>query len=657
MGFIPYTAVQNTDNRIVEQTEGEIFMDELEYTTLEEDNDIFDMYITSIQEKQKKQRSKASYCYNTYSNNQHKKYPSKKKGHQFMHRLSDGYIKSNKHGVVHVKVSDTGDKETFICSKVPYVKDKTYEYYSNGEITSSISVGIHGSDLPPIKLPMSLVSNQNYLADHFDHDTIIANPKLFGMTVQCMAAERDVHRIYKYTGFTDNFDYVHSGGVISQKKMDNTHAELDSGSLTIEHVEASPKECTDALDGLFKLEPVTTLMVSFQLLSLTYSKYGSEVPGFVFLLWGSSGTFKSSLSCHIFGIFKEYYNTAPINLKIASSAVIPRMSRLFRDCTFSADDAAPSNDGNGPIYEKCEGITRANGDKTGRSIVGKDGKPDKYTPVGMSSISGEFVPFRNASDIGRCVMYRVSKGAIQPDRLAEVQKHKPEYIRFITDYIGWICRRKDKYIAEITDLHIKYRDKLKEYSKIHSRTPDNLSWLYASFDMLCKYTGKYYSASKKKQDQWRSIFKTAVERSIHEQKEYTKQQNEADMFIDTINKMLRSKITDLTPIMKLEKNKKTARETSATIGYYDDEHVYLKPEEAYAKTDNWLHSIQSGYSLPLQALLNLLKEQKYLKTDSDGRPKTRLTLNGVRMRVIKIKRKHFNIPNGRGQTDQAGKTK
>lgn len=574
-----------------------------------------------------------------------------------MHRLSDGYIKSNKHGITYVKSDDNGDKESSVCSKVPYVKDKTYEYHLNGEITSSISVGIHGSDLPPIKLPMSLVSNQNHLADHFDHDTIIANPTLLGMTIQCMAAKGDVHRIYKYTGFTDNFDYVHSGGVISRKKLSNTHAELDGGSLTIEYVEASSDECVEALDELFKLEPVTTLMVAFALLSLTYSKYDYEIPGFVFLLWGSSGTFKSSLSCHIFGIFKEYYNTAPINLKIASPAVIPRMSRLFRDCTFSADDAAPSNDGNGPMYEKCEGITRANGDKTGRSIVGKDGKPDNYTPVGMSSISGEFVPFRDASDIGRCVMYKLSKGAIKPDKLSEVQKHKPEYIRFITDYIGWICRRKDKYISEITDLHIEYRDNLKEYRKIHSRTPDNLSWLYAAFDMLCKYTEEHYSVSKKKISKWCDIFTTAVERSISEQKEYMKQQNEAELFIGTVNKMLRSKTAELSPIVKLEKNKKIAKETAATIGYYDDNYVYLKPEESYAKTDNWLHSIKLGYSLPLQALLNLLKEQGYLKTDSDGRSKTRLTLNGIRMRVIKIKRKHFNIPNNGGQADQTGKTK
>ena len=70
--------------------------------------------------------------------------------------------------------------------------------------------------------------------------------------------------------------------------------------------------------------------------------------------------------------------------------------------------------------------------------------------------------------------------------------------------------------------------------------------------------------------------------------------------------------------------------------------VYVKSEVAYATTHKCLQSnIQSGYSLPLQALLNSLKEQKFIIPDSDGRPKSRLCLSGNRMRVIKLDKKKY----------------
>lgn len=123
--------------------------------------------------------------------------------------------------------------------------------------------------------------------------------------------------------------------------------------------------------------------------------------------------------------------------------------------------------------------------------------------------------------------------------------------------------------------------------------------------MLCKFASEIYSVSDDTFKQWHKTFETAVERVVKEEKMYLKQQNDAKLFIETVNSLIRSHQVDLAAIIVKEKNKKTAIETPNNIGYYDDSYVYLKPEMAYAVTNKWLHNnIQSGYSLPLQALLN-----------------------------------------------------
>lgn len=141
------------------------------------------------------------------------------------------------------------------------------------------------------------------------------------------------------------------------------------------------------------------MMVSFTLLSLCYSQYKQDRPEFVFLLYGSSGTFKTTLSMHIFNIFEENYTSPPTNLKVATEASIHRLMGRFRDSVLLVDDAAPSVSGNDETYKKCESIVRAVGDGTGRMVAGRDSKINVYKPSGLIAITGEFVPLRDTSSI------------------------------------------------------------------------------------------------------------------------------------------------------------------------------------------------------------------------------------------------------------------
>ena len=57
-------------------------------------------------------------------------------------------------------------------------------------------------------------------------------------------------------------------------------------------------------------------MLAFLILSFTFSKYKNDKPRFAFLLYGTTGTFKSTIAKHIWGIFKEYYTNTCLQICI-----------------------------------------------------------------------------------------------------------------------------------------------------------------------------------------------------------------------------------------------------------------------------------------------------------------------------------------------------
>ena len=122
-----------------------------------------------------------------------------------------------------------------------------------------------------------------------------------------------------------------------------------------------------------------------------------------------------------------------------------------------------------------------------------------------------------------------------------------------------------------------------------------------------------------------------------------KQRREDKLFIKTITDMVSSKQAFLSKIEVLDNNKKTAALLPRTIGFYDESHVYIVPDSAYAITNQHLKTFTSGYSLTLLALQDKLKSNNLIVPDSDGRSCSRISVNGQRHRILKFKRKHFKI--------------
>lgn len=75
------------------------------------------------------------------------------------------------------------------------------------------------------------------------------------------------------------------------------------------------------------------------------------------------------------------------------------------------DDGAPSKYGNDEVVKKCESITRAVGDDTGRNVMQGDSVKNSK-PCCLSAITAEFQPLTDSSDIARAFLYKLEFGEI-----------------------------------------------------------------------------------------------------------------------------------------------------------------------------------------------------------------------------------------------------
>ena len=146
----------------------------------------------------------------------------------------------------------------------------------------------------------------------------------------------------------------------------------------------------------------------------------------------------------------------------------------FHDCVCLLDDGAPSKYGNDEVVKKCESITRAVGDDTGRNVMQGDSVKNSK-PCCLSAITAEFQPLTDSSDIARAFLYKLEAGEIDKKHLSKIQKQKHCLVRFVTDYLGWICSEKWSYMKSLERKFKNFRKQNVELGKIHNRIPENVA--------------------------------------------------------------------------------------------------------------------------------------------------------------------------------------
>ena len=119
-------------------------------------------------------------------------------------------------------------------------------------------------------------------------------------------------------------------------------------------------------------------------------------------------------------------------------------------------------------------------------------------PCCLSAITAEFQPLTDSSDIARAFLYKLEAGEIDKKHLSKIQKQKHCLVRFVTDYLGWICSEKWSYMKSLERKFKNFRKQNVELGKIHNRIPENVAWMQAGFEMFLEFICDKYKVSLKR---------------------------------------------------------------------------------------------------------------------------------------------------------------
>ena len=71
-------------------------------------------------------------------------------------------------------------------------------------------------------------------------------------------------------------------------------------------------------------------------------------------------------------------------------------------------------------------------------------------------------------------------------------------MRFVTDYLGWICSEKWSYMKSLEWKFKNFRKQNIKLGQIHNRIPENVAWMQAGFEMFLEFIYDKYKVSLKR---------------------------------------------------------------------------------------------------------------------------------------------------------------
>jgi hypothetical protein len=427
------------------------------------------------------------------------------------------------------------------------------------------------------------------------------------MQMQCEDAKTET--IYSHTGWiqTDKGEKVFLNGQNS----------IDKNGLTTKYsVELAPdfrRFCfypvEDSIADCFKTVltdfpkavpnwvyvPLIAYVFMTPLNGLMRSK-GKE-PCFSFYLIGKTGSYKSSISKLLlcfFGLF-NYSDTSPITFLDTQNA-IGRKLAVGADIPLLLDDRRPTNN----AYDKSryEGIEKfvssAIGDRAARGRL----NADSTAKVSYIAKSNLFVTAEEAfvnigsSSIARSVSVEIQPDTVNFDRLQELQDKPQHFNKIMQLYIQWVILHYEQLEKNCDDTLKRFRKDFADAG--HARLATAFSQLlygYSVFLYFCKDNGQINdeicSALLNKAQK---IFLSLCEK----QSKKVESEKPTNLFCELLSEMIETRRVSIIDLKKSDTGNIIT--SSKTIGYKDDEYIYLIPQVTYTEITKFYG--ESGYTFP-----------------------------------------------------------
>ena len=379
-------------------------------------------------------------------------------------------------------------------------------------------------------------------------------------------------------------------------------------------------------------------------------------PGFVTYIWGTSGSFKSTLIalllCH-FGDFGP--KSLPASFRDTPKS-IEEMAFQTKDILLVVDDLYPAKDPRERV--KLEGVleylTRNQGDRQGRGrLTSNISLMAGHPPRGLALCSGEIMPL-SGSSLARNLVLHLLKEDINQEKLTQAQAQKDLLSLAMKGYLEWLAPQIDELPSHFAEDFERLREEARKTSKTrtrHRRLDEMVAHLFLGLNTFIHFALSQGALSQKEaadllQEAWETLNQVADDLAqVAEREEPTKRFFEALQELQTLGRIYFATMEDATP----EVAERTLGAVKIGWGPDDKGVYYLLWGPAWEQVIKYLRTQEEGISLSKNSLLDSIEQQGLLDRTQAERRVIKKKIAGNGYRVLPILEKAFNLGEGENE--------
>lgn len=464
--------------------------------------------------------------------------------------------------------------------------------------------------------------------------------------------------VYTHLGWRkvkDYWVYLHAKGAVGSEEV-----EVDiSDRLSRYILPAETGDLKEALNVSLSLLDLGPKKIMYPIFSLVWlcplleplRQAGIE-PGFVIYLWGTSGSFKSTINALMLSHFGDFGpKTLPANFRDTPKS-IEEMAFQAKDTLLNVDDLYPAKDPR--ERAKLEGVleylTRNQGDRQGRGRLQLSGTQgivlmSGHLPRGLTLCSGEIMPL-SGSSLARNLVLHLLKEDINQEKLTQAQARKALLPHAMRGYLEYLAPQLDT-LSSLFRKDFEYlREQAKKDSETrtrHRRLDETVAFLFLGLNIFIKYATAQEAITQEKAvklllDAWKVLNQVADEMAqVAEREEPTKRFFEALLELQTTGRVYFATMEDVVPELA-ERNPGAVK-----IGWGPDEKgvFYLLWGPAWEQAIKYLRAQEEALPISKTFLLDSIEQKGLLDRSQGNRRAIKKKIAGKSYRVLPLLEKAF----------------
>lgn len=445
--------------------------------------------------------------------------------------------------------------------------------------------------------------------------------------IQAVGAKTAVQRsIYAHTGWrhiNGKLAYLYHGGAVGAEgvcvelegSLSSYALPEKGGSMkpSLELLSVLPHHISIPLLGHVYLAPLTEFLAM-----------AGFPPMHTLFMAGTSGARKSTVAALGLSHFGSSFSNThmPASFKDTGNA-IGRKAFLLKDMPLLVDDLHPtaSPQERRRMDSVAQSIARMWGDRADRGRLRADlSMQEGNPPRGIGMMTGEDLPEVGESGLARFMLVEVKPDDVS--RLKELsalqdKAKNGEMAAAMRSYIEWLLPQGEKMPRLLRDRFKALRSEMTEaVPGVHGRQHDNAASIMLGFEMFLNCAERRGDIASAEKESLMHTAKSVLIDTTEAQKQTVREEAPVRVFLETLGEMIRIRQAEVINL----KNAGLEGAGLVTVGYRDDEYLYLIPVVSFSCVVSQLNKAGTTFPVSRSTLWKRAVEQGYVIPDGKGNP-------------------------------------